>query len=249
MPIESRRKSKRHELETARQIPVRLRRVGAECEPAERVEAAGVVDISRNGFKLEAECPLAFREKLLVELPSPIGGEGIQLHAEVRWVQPDNASATWSAGCWIPETFPTDYLDEISQQGLLDRRVQTRERTDQPATGRWEHGGQEMPVSIRDVSSKGVSLLVSEEIEIGKRIRLRVGKVSELVTARAVWQESVPGGFLVGCEVIEGSPYSILEDVVLEARRNLERASGHYQTLILCGLVLILVVFLRDLIF
>lgn len=248
MSIQTRRKSKRHELDASKQIKVHVIRTeeSEHLEPSEKKHPAQIVDISLNGFKISAEAAFEFQEKIVIEFPRR-NEESIKASAQVRWVQPNPEGNSWSAGCLLSDSFPPDYIDEISQEGILNRRDSNRLPTSQMAVGRWELSQSDQQMKIVDVSAKGIGLMVEEEVEIGKRIRIRVNDDIS-ITARSLWQKQVEGGYKIGCEVLEGSPYSIVQSVVAEAGAS-ENRDNRYQTLTFCGLSFLLVLLLRGLFF
>lgn len=245
MNNKSRRRSKRHELDASKQISVNVFRIqdGAFQDQGEPVEAK-IVDISANGFKVNSKTAFEFQEKIKVELPRQ-NGETVITVAEVRWIEPNADDRSWSAGCLIEDAFPQEYIDEMAQAGILDRRSSVRHQTDQPAIGRWELTQTDFPITVTDISANGIGLLLEEEPELGKRIRIRL-EDSNSITARAVWQKPVEGGFQVGCEVVEGSPFAIIEASLSHALQGAEEKMGRYQVLSLCGMSLLLVMLIRE---
>lgn len=245
MKTPSRRKFKRHALDSTKQISVQVFRVLSDRtdEDTETISAI-VVDISPNGFKLETSTSFGFQEKIVVHLPRE-SGETVQTPAEVRWVEPTADGKSWNAGCLVSGCLPPSYIDELANLGVLNRRNAVRHKTKQKAVGKWEMTQQEFPVRIIDVSNHGVGLLLDHEPEIGKRILVK-GQNSSSMTARPVWKKKVDQGYLVGCEVVEGSPYMVIEGSLSKALQRGEEKSSRYQVLSLCGLSLFLVLLIRE---
>ena len=245
MNSKSRRRSKRHELDSSKQLAVKILRDRSEQSDADsKALEAKIVDISVNGFKLNSKTAFEFQEKIRVELPSS-DGKSITTTAEVRWIEPNPNGRSWSVGCLIVDAFPQKYIDEMAREGILDRRASARHKINQTATGRWELTPEDQTVKIVDVSANGVAIFIKEEAEIGKRIRIRLGD-QRAITARAVWQQPQGDGFVVGCEVVEGSPYSVIEASLSNALQGVEDKMGRYQVLSLCGLSLFLVMLIRE---
>lgn len=249
MSIQTRRKSRRHELDSSRQIAVMVFRAsdGNPGESTDRGIEAKIVDISTNGFKLECAKAFEFEEKLVVEIRRQ-NETTIRVAADVRWVQPKADSRTWFAGCLISDSFPPDYIDEIARLGILDRRNSDRQTVQQEAIGRWELSGEDIPVRIVDVSAKGIGLVVDQPVEIGKRIRIRLEQTHS-ITARALWAKKSPEGFHVGCEVLEGSPFSIIENAVCESETEFDEQVPGYTVVPLLGISFLLILLIRNLLF
>lgn len=238
------RQSQRHQINASQQIEVQLLRTvrGAEGESTEQCDAR-VVDISLNGFKLQCPIALGFQEKIRVEFPGHDDGP-ILATAEVRWVEPNADEHNWSAGCLLSEPFPREYIDQMAKDGVLDRRSSPRRKTDKQATGRWELSPEDFPLTISDVSAQGVRIHTEYPCEIGKRIRIRIGDRTGL-TARAVWQQETSEGYLIGCEVTEGSPYALIEANLSDVLHSSQPPARRYQVLALGGLSLMLVMLIR----
>lgn len=247
MTLQTKRRSKRHELSPSKQIDVKVERLDHDGRTTRETIKAKIVDISLNGFKLSCHMAFEFQEKLVILLPRRDGKDSILVTAEVRWVQPMGKS--WSAGCLIAESFPDDYIDEISQDGILDRRTSDRHLTDQNAVGRWELSQQDAPIAIRNVSANGLGIFVREESEVGKRIRIKLKGSDSSITAKAVWQRKVDKGYQIGCEVLEGSPYSVIESAITESSSAAVTPLKRYQSLTFCGISFLLVILIRNLFF
>lgn len=254
---QSRRKAKRHEIAGDQRIDVQIFRNGcdSDCRDNNDIVAAEIVDISLTGLKLESATAFEFEEKILLSIPRTSSEKPIEIPAQVRWVQPvgnsKKTSGAWAAGCLLEESLPTDYIDEISASGMLDRRVAPRIRIKKEATARWEMSQEDFVVQIHDISTTGIGIVMPKDCDVGKRIRIEIDKgTSEhiLLTGKTVRHNLVEDGIFVGCEIAPGSADS-LSEFALEGPALTQESPGRYQTLIFSGLSLLLVMIVRQVFF
>lgn len=261
----SRRKSKRHDIHASQAIKIKVRRFGTLSETTEQELADGTVvekaptemvdatilDVSRNGLKLQAKTGFEFHERVVLEINRKNGSQ-ICVAAQVRWVEPQASGKKWVAGCLIASEFPPDYIDEMAESGMLERRASPRQSIQKDAMGRWEMTQKDCDISIVDVSGSGVAILIDEIDSIGKRIRITFseGMPEEVrMTAKAVWQKPVDGRFLVGCEIIEGSTYKLLGQAV--AKEYVDQVKRHrtYESMTFIGVSAMIVLLIRQMFF
>lgn len=254
---EQRRKTKRHEISGDQRIDVNVFRNAkvADCKDENESVVAEIVDISLTGLKLESTIAFEFQEKVVISIPRASGIDPIRIPAQVRWVQPVSKgrkkSSAWAAGCLLEETLPTDYIDEISASGMLDRRAAPRIQIDKNATARWEMSQTDFPVQIKDVSSTGIGIVVPKDCEVGKRIRIEVDNGTERqvsLTGKPVRQNPVDDGTFVGCEIAVGSAEG-LKDYAVDGLSEKPEARRSYQTLTFSGISLVIVMIVRHLFF
>lgn len=254
---EQRRRTKRHEISGDQRIDVNVFRNAkvTDCRDDNESVVAEIVDISLTGLKLESTTAFEFQEKIVIAIRCDSNDEPILLPAQVRWVQPVNKgrkkSNAWAAGCLLEETLPTDYIDEISASGMLDRRAAPRIQISKNATARWEMSQADFEVQIKDISSTGIGIVVPKDCEVGKRIRIEVDKGTERqisLTGKTVRQNAVDDGMFVGFEIAAGSADGLKEYATdfLSEKPELRRP---YQTLAFSGISLVIVMIVRQLFF
>lgn len=247
------RNSRRHDLNENQWIEIMVKRDQEETDADNRPScvAATIVDISQTGIKIRSEVPFEFHESLVLEVPRTYSDQTLGLIATVRWTQPDEDTEMWMAGCVIADEFPPEYINEIARDGIVDRRNNGREKISIEANGRFELSSDSFPINISDVSLTGLRLFSPKACEVGSRIQVTFDEEerSERFTARTVFQSEVDGGYLIGCRVLEGSPYSLLgRSVQPEApKRNL--ADVGKKSLAVVGIGFMLIWLVRQLFF
>jgi hypothetical protein len=214
----------------------------------ERIEAQ-IVDIGRNGIRLESSITFEFQEEIVIEIPGI--GESPQLFvvAQVRWTQPTKNGSAWSAGAILSENFPEHFLNEIAKKGLLDRRGAPRLALAAEAVGQWELSTEGFPLSVSDVSATGIGVVIDKPCEVGQRLRISFDgetQDADTITAKTVRQREVAGQYLVGCTILKGAPYLFLNRSVEMKCRQAVRKNRAYLALALSALGLLTFTFLRQ---
>lgn len=254
---QSRRKAKRHEIPGDQRIDVQIFRngCGSDCTDNNEIVAAEIVDISLTGLKVESATAFEFEEKILLSIRRTSSEKPIEIPAQVRWVQPvgksKKESAVWAAGCLLRDSLPADYIDEISDSGMLDRRISPRIRIEKEATARWEMSQDDFVVQIQNISSNGIGIVVPKDCDVGKRIRIEIDKgTSEhfFLTGKTIRHNPVDDGIFVGCEIAPGSANS-LSKYAQESLSLMRESPRTYKKLVVSGLSLLLLIIARQVFF
>jgi hypothetical protein len=85
-----------------------------------RTVAAQLLDLSRDGFQLQASAPLEVGEAVAITLAVGDAEPGLRLSGKVRWQQPEG-QAGWRCGCEASASLNWETLGELFLAGVLVR--------------------------------------------------------------------------------------------------------------------------------
>ena len=198
------RREKRFELDDC-DLTIKVIRLN---EPAgeKREFNAMPMDVSFNGIKLKADCPLLFEEPLGLQFVSAKSEIDFKAAAEVRWIRGSD-DGEWIIGCLIVTELPEDCLDRLSSSGGVDRRRGRRIETKLEAEIQLQGENDRHPVTLLDYSAHGVRFSCEPDVQIGQPIKFyltnEVG--NELaILATSKWKREYESGYLIGCEITNG---------------------------------------------
>lgn len=170
----------------------------ANSEPPVHHSDGSVIDISPGGLRLLAFGQFSTGQEFTAELKTD-RSHGVY-RGIIRRVEPWVGGKV-VLGCQLLDKIPEEVLQELSREGVVDRRRDTRVDWDQAAKVSWELRQGELDIQIKDCSPGGLKIFSPEQIPNDKRLRIRVTECDQelmLVEAKAVWQSAQAEGCEAG---------------------------------------------------
>lgn len=192
----------RYRVSASVSLPATVHRTG---EFGNETMQAELLDMSRSGLQLSVPTELAFEELVQVHVENDALGLNLTETAKVRWTRENAETKSWTVGCDILGEIQEDVLEDLIENGLLDRRYSRRRAVTGDALAQWELSEVKVPVQILNLSSDGFCLASDEPTKIGARLKLTLadddGQAPYEILARAKWQHEFENGYLIGCDL------------------------------------------------
>jgi len=162
------------------------------------VRRGTVVDLSSSGIRLLCGGRFEVGQAMSTELTTD-RSYGVY-RGVIRRVEPwvDGQSIL---GCSLNDPIPDAVLEDLSSDGVVNRRSDDRITLNKKAKVSWPLHQGEVDVELQDYSSGGMKLVSSFPIpdDVRLRIRIDLDDDSELVVdAKSVWQKKAEDGCVAG---------------------------------------------------
>lgn len=157
-----------------------------------------MVDLSTSGIRLLCRGDFEIGQTIAFELTTDRSHgiyRGVIRRAE-PWVDGQTI-----LGCKLDQPIPDSVLENLSSEGVLDRRNDDRVRLKQKATVRWPLHQGEVDVEVQDYSTGGMKIVSQAPIPDDVRLRVRIDvEDSEqlVIDVKSVWQDDSEEGHVAG---------------------------------------------------
>ena len=203
-------REKRFSVEELEQLEVIVNRV--DRQDSNEYYFANVLDISRNGMKLQVPMCLPFGEKIQIRLVSnddDLHYFGIGTARYVRSASVDS----WEVGCLVEPELRPDVIASIINETGKERRKHSRSRIDRDVFLQCEGTVEFVPAKIFDVSEGGFCIVVPESQDVNQRLMIHLdrskGKKKPII-GQVRWQTKTDDGYRVGCTFVEADSHLAL---------------------------------------
>ena len=158
-----------------------------------------VIDLSSHGLRLLCEGTFEVGQPIFTELTT-VRSHGIYQGA-IRRVEPWVGGKS-VLGCSLNDPIPAEVLEDLANEGAVNRRRDERQEIDQQAQISWPLLRGEVNAEIRDLSRGGSKVTATAEIPNDVRLRMRVTLDGEEVIAegRPAWIRQTDDGCVAGIE-------------------------------------------------
>jgi hypothetical protein len=195
-----------------------------DCDGETVVTGGTLQDLSSTGIRLVLEKPIPLRKRIEFRIRTDESEFDWQVSAEVCWLRargPDQ----WLLGCSFTSEFSETALDKLAVAGYVNRRKDPRLPISLAALARQELMSEAIGVRFEDYSRGGCRILSPSPLSVGERVMLIVAGPDDetfSLSARAVWQRQVAGGYSIGCCFINNSSYGHLSRIVRQQQKGVE---------------------------
>jgi hypothetical protein len=175
---------------------------------SERLNAK-LIDISTGGLRISSNQRTAEGDLLTVTITTEDAASPITVRAQVCWTTLA-AKGRFYLGCSIEPAIPQSLLEHLATSGILERRQEARQESSLSLPARWELDPAAGEAAILNLSSGGISLLMPQPGNVGRRICLTLldeGGDSARIYVKARWQIQTPDGTVVGCAIPDRTTY------------------------------------------
>ena len=173
------------------------------------------LDISETGVKLRLELPLNFQECIKLILGSVEGPLRMNVSCHVAWLRLE-WNGSWLVGCQFVPQLPSEVMDEMFSNGIIERRRFYRQPVQAQAVAKWQLQRESFGVRLTDISEAGFCIRCVRPAEVGQRIRIALeadnGAIN--VQGRVQWCTSVGAEFATGCEFLDRTSCMALRDAL-----------------------------------
>lgn len=167
-------------------------------EPGQdRIWEGTTVDISTSGIRLLTEGNFQVGQPIWTELMTR-RSHGVY-RATIRRIEPW-LGGQFILGCSLRDSIPQEVLQELANEGIINRRNDGRFCISHAAKVSWPLNPDELDVQLRDYSSGGLKLESADQIPADARVRLRfqAGGEEVIVEAKSVWCRQTEHGWVTG---------------------------------------------------
>jgi len=181
-------------------LAVEIRR----SESGETLLDARLTDVSLSGAQFSLTSPVTAGERIKIEFRCDESESPIQAEAEVRWAHLGR-NCRWATGVKFDQPLTNDTLHDLATRGLIDRRSSPRSDVTIHGTVKREGRPDHIPVRLCDLSTHGLRLTSTENLEPGERILIQLQKPggSDIrCPAHVRWVASKEDGITTGCEFV-----------------------------------------------
>ena len=190
---------------------------------------ATLVDVSEGGARLIVPKCLKFAE--LARLEVDVQGRGVMLDVatEVSFVRPLDGEE-WLISCLFVTEVAADVLDDMANEGIIQRRRRERWAVDIPCVASCELGASDLPATIKDFGVEGFRLITTRPGTVGATVLVEVREPgarpdsSTTFSGNLCWQSEKDGAFQLGCAMTSSDGYEFLRRISTQTDR-LERYS------------------------
>ena len=187
----------------------------SEVDGKQRIVVAKLIHISSVEARLRSREPINLKEIVGLQLRTEHPEHTILLSGEVYWMEPANGDYWW-VGCSFDPAIPDEVLEQFAESGILERRQYNREKVKISTVAKWELNSPTARAHIVDYSRGGLCLRSQDKGKPGERLllefRLQDGR-EFLVRATARWQVETEKGYVIGCQFLDDSDYSVFRDL------------------------------------
>ena len=161
-----------------------------------------LIDLSRDGAKIQSKLHLPAGTPLTMKLLVRRCSIDLTIGGEVKWCQL-NVDDTSRIGCSFFVEVPEDVIQQLAEQGYLERRGDARKSVSIDVLVKQELSATPPVVGqIIDYSASGLRLSLPTPIKLGARLLVEPQSTeteTPIVAVRTLWQRSHDGGCEVGC--------------------------------------------------
>ena len=199
------RREQRFRTRDVQRIAVRLRPVNT---PAAEDRIAELCDLSRGGAKLiDADPAPEVSARITLSLHSAALGLDVSVAAEVRWIKPAGEKR-WFVGLLIDPPLTEELLQQLLDEGVLDRRASERRMHNLRVIVQWDYDTTQMPAFIWNLSEGGFCLVSPRKP--GRRVLVSTENSSISVVGKVRWEMKTGGGYVVGCQFACKQSYDLM---------------------------------------
>jgi hypothetical protein len=174
--------------------------------------------------------PIAFEKSVRLVMRVATLGLELEVSADVCWIRPTGRDQ-WCLGCCFAGELPEELLPKLASAGYLNQRRHSRYAISVAALARKELApDSEVAVHLENLSAGGFQMVSPQPATPGERLLVKLQNrdgPSYCISARAVWQTEVDGGYCVGCSFLNKHGYGVLRKVAMPpepVRIRLQRA-------------------------
>jgi hypothetical protein len=193
---------------------------------SDAIKTVGVLrDLSEGGAQFVVSTPLLVREALAVTFKSEQIGIALAISGEVCWTRPEGQDL-WTLGCSFTPRLPHEILEKFFQAQVVERRTARRKPRRLPIMVRWDDEEPVLPAYLWDVSLGGFSMLSTRVA--GENVAIETERLRRQynLRARAQWQATVSGGFMIGCRFATANAFETFERLYGEKPSLKKRIKG-----------------------
>jgi len=168
-----------------------------ELEPG----SARLIGIATSELKFVTNVPFRFSEEIGVGFPSTDDVNSV-FPATVNMIQKQGRNE-WHVTCSFHDSIRRPVVQQLANQGVIDRRQQSRNPSDFSASIRWECCRNEIEAEVRNISQDGCRLAISDANPDALRLLISIQhQDGENLEIKAVkkWQTRSKSLIEIGCE-------------------------------------------------
>lgn len=174
------------------------KKIAARASTQDSISHGTVVDLSTSGIRLLSQGAFKAGQKIRTELLTD-RSHGIY-RGVVRRVEPWVGGQS-ILGCSLEDPIADSVLQDLANEGVVNRRADGRIRLSQAAKIRWQLNAEETEVQIRDYSKGGMK--IESPVDLPEGVSLRIEIESESfeplsVHASLVWKHAREQGCVAG---------------------------------------------------
>lgn len=153
-------------LSSATEILVEIYRFGSEIDhqesdsPEMESASARLIGIATSELKFVTDLPFRFSEEIGVGFPSTDDANSV-FPATVNMIQKQGRNK-WHVTCSFHDSIRRPVVQQLANQGVIDRRQQSRNPSDVSASIRWECCRDEIEAEVRNISQDGCRLAITD---------------------------------------------------------------------------------------
>jgi hypothetical protein len=168
---------------------------------------ARVVDISRQGAKLELDGHLPTEGETKFQLLCDKVNWSFEVPGRIHWKHPTRNDG-WCIGCSFDDSVERKALERLASAGIIDRRIEPRESINKNVVAKLELNNGETEARLVDVSPGGFKVWIAKTVNEGERIVLFHNDEEETQSVgRTCWVNPTGDGFFVGCSFVQRDGY------------------------------------------
>jgi hypothetical protein len=165
-----------------------------------------IVDLSRNGSKVELDGPISNQTRLCLQLSADALAGVVEIAANVCWCRPTDNDRWW-IGCSFDEPLSFQVLSQLALTGLIDRRNDPRRSYAITVSCRRQLNNQEISGKLVNVSVGGFGLELNSPVEFTPDERLLITVIDDEpshvpIVGRVCWSSNETTHTMVGCSFI-----------------------------------------------
>lgn len=202
--VANQRRESRYGIRSGRELPVVIVASG---DDGHVVEVQGsIVDLSRNGSKVELDAPISNQTHLRLQLKADALTGDVEIAANVCWCRPTDNDRWW-IGCAFDEPLSFQILSQLALTGLIDRRNDPRKSYAMTVSCRRQLNDEEICGKLVNVSIGGFGLELNSNINFTSDERLLVTLIDDEpshvpIIGRVCWSSNETTHTMVGCSFV-----------------------------------------------
>jgi len=183
-------------------------------ESSDMVFYADLMDFSRSGLKFCLPFNARFDEKLQIQLTFKDYEFSYSGTSRVRHIRNKEVNR-WVVGCSVSPELPDEVVDALADLTEQERRKSPRSKVEGKGYLSRQGEVEEIPATIKNVSTGGFCLRVDEEFEVGSQVNFSMENrfgFQEQIDARVCWQRESEGEQLIGLSFADRAAHERLLD-------------------------------------
>ena len=234
------RRDNRYAMAPDKVLPAKIQFDNEDCSTE-----ATALDISSRGAKLEVNQPVSEHGPVQIEITN--GSDStITAAGSTCWARPVTENAWW-LGVAFDQPINDDEMNQLAEDGYIDRRQDRRDAMDQGMLARCELSDKPVDIELRDLSMGGIGLWSTRKLEEDSRLIVATNERdldARPVICRVKWVRSEGDGWTAGCSFLakEGYPEirrQLANQMDLQRLAGRRRYSVRYMVGLLAGVAML----------